>query len=1040
MKRTLALMALSTCLATGTDDLVAADQAGPKPPLPLSPAASVRHLRLPEGFRVELVASEPLVVEPSCIVFDERGRMFVSEIHGFNLEGEIDVAELNKSGKIDRTVRRIRWERVGGRIAEQARQGQFGTVKLLVDSDGDGRMDKAHVWADRLPPCYGMLPSRDGLVVVCAPDILFLADRDGDGRAEVRETLLTGFRREFIERGINNPRWGLDNWIYVGSGGDGGTIRGPRLKTPVKLGRTDFRIRPDGSAIEPVTGTVRTFGWGMNAIGDRFTTAGGTPVSANLPLPYRYLGRNPFVASPAVAYTASNYNRVFGISPPHPWRVVRGRDPNWVKFYGRRETSGGYFTSGCGTEIYQGRLFPREMVGQLFCCEPSNNVIHRSSLTLDGAVYRARRTASEARSEFLASTDPWFRPVNLRVGPDGAMYIVDMYREIVEDYSAIPRFLQQRYGLSGGRKLGRIWRLIPEKTRLRPKIDWQTASNRVLLEALRDENAWRRFTAQRMLIDRGGRTAAGGLAKMVRNGRSPAGRLHALYTLDGLGVLQPAEIIAALADSDPGMRIHALQLSEKVLPDNADTIRRVAQLATAPQPRVRLQVALTLGESQLASADSALLELARRFGHEQWMPAAVLSGARDRAGRLLASLLSGKTVGRGGRELIGPLAATLAAGRRASEWTAVLDAVAPHDVAVKTVCLKGLASGLADNTKKLEGVEPMWTALARLVADRSPPIRHLSIGLAARLGFGNRPAIRREMAQAMTLAQDVEVAIPDRIAAVRLLAFMSFDQAAATFGKLLDSGQPLTVQLAAVGAMNATVGRKPVLEMLKGWSRYTPRLRKDVLDAVMSREDRLPVLVDALENKTVAVAQMNASRRERLMAARDPKVASRARRLFAERPLEAELRARVARYQKALKGKRNLKQGREVFVRHCLACHRLKKEGHAVGPDLGSVVKKPDEALLLEFLNPSATIEPAYQSYTVVTSAGRIFTGTMAAESATSLTLRKEKGMTDTVLRKEIESVKASAVSLMPSNLYEKINPTEIADAIAYLRQALSQP
>ena len=134
MKRTLALMALSTCLATGTDDLVAADQAGPKPPLPLSPAASVRHLRLPEGFRIELVASEPLVVEPSCVVFDERGRMFVSEIHGFNLEGEIDVAELNKSGKIDRTVRRIRWERVGGRIAEQARQGQFGTVKLLVEA------------------------------------------------------------------------------------------------------------------------------------------------------------------------------------------------------------------------------------------------------------------------------------------------------------------------------------------------------------------------------------------------------------------------------------------------------------------------------------------------------------------------------------------------------------------------------------------------------------------------------------------------------------------------------------------------------------------------------------------------------------------------------------------------------------------------------------------------------------------------------------------------------------------------------------------
>ena len=270
-----------------------------------------------------------------------------------------------------------------------------------------------------------------------------------------------------------------------------------------------------------------------------------------------------------------------------------------------------------------------------------------------------------------------------------------------------------------------------------------------------------------------------------------------------------------------------------------------------------------------------------------------------------------------------------------------------------------------------------------------------------------------------------------------MLAFASFEQVARTFEKVLDPGQPLDLQLTAVAAMNSSNDRRAIEAMLAGWGRYTPRLRKDVLDAVMSREKQLPLLVGALERKTVAVAEMNASRREQLVASRNPKVSARARRLFAERPLETELRARVARYQKALVGKRDLKRGREVFARHCLACHRLKTEGHAVGPDLGGGSKKPDEAILLEFLNPSATIEPAFQSYTVVTTAGRIYTGTMAAESATSLTLRKEKGLTETVLRKEIESVKASAVSLMPSNLYEKIGPAEIADAIAYLRKVL---
>ena len=245
-------------------------------PLPLSPEESAAKIRLPDGFRIELVASEPVVEEPTCIAFDEFGRTFFCELHGFNVEGELDVAELNKTGKIDKSVRRIRWEREGGRIAEEAKELQYGTVKLLTDCDGDGRMDQARVWADRLPPCYGMLPVGGGLIVVCAPEIFFLVDRDGDGKAEVREVLFTGFRREFIERGINNPRWCVDNWIYVGSGGDGGTITGPKLKEPVELGRTDFRIKPNGSAIEPVTGVVRTFGLALNDIGDRFTAAGGT--------------------------------------------------------------------------------------------------------------------------------------------------------------------------------------------------------------------------------------------------------------------------------------------------------------------------------------------------------------------------------------------------------------------------------------------------------------------------------------------------------------------------------------------------------------------------------------------------------------------------------------------------------------------------------------------------------------------------------------------------------------------------------------------
>ena len=360
-------------------------------PQPLAPGESAKRIRLPEGFQINLVASEPVVKEPSGIAFDEHGRVFVCELHGYNIEGHIDTQELNKTGKLDKTVRRIRWEFKGGKIAEEAAKQQYGVVKLLADTDGDGVMDKAEVWADDIPPCYGIVAARGGIIVACAPHILFFADRDGDGKPDVRETLYTGFKVNTIERGINNPIWGLDGWIYVGSGSGGGTITGPKLKGQFELGGSDFRIRADGSAIEHVNGSVSTFGLTMNDVGDRFPSSGGNPARYALPLPRHYLARNPHVATPGSTQGAADYGNGYRISDPHPWRVKRGRDPAWVKFYGQRETNSNYFSGGCSTTFYGGRLFPDEYHGNLFYCEPSLNIVHRTVLTRDGAGYRARR-------------------------------------------------------------------------------------------------------------------------------------------------------------------------------------------------------------------------------------------------------------------------------------------------------------------------------------------------------------------------------------------------------------------------------------------------------------------------------------------------------------------------------------------------------------------------------------------------------------------------------------------------------------------------
>ena len=1004
-------------------------------PRPLSPAQSAAKMQLPAGFRIDVVASEPLVADPTCVAFDEFGRFFVCELHGYNLEGHLDVTELNKTGVLDTKVRRIRWERVGGKLAEEARENQFGTVKLLEDTDSDGRMDKAHVWADRIPTCYGIVAARGGLIVVCAPDILYLADRDGDGKAEIRETLYTGFRLELLERGTNNPRWGPDNWIYVGAGGGGGTITGSRLKKPVQIGDTDYRIKADGSAIEPVHGRVRTFGLAMDRFGNRFP-AHAQPALYALPLPHRYLKRNPHVASPRGNQHAASFARGYPVSSPHPWRVKRGEDPAWIKFYGREETDSGYFTGGCGNEIYMADLFPPMYRGNLFVCEPSLNIINRSILRRDGAGFLAHRAKGEQNSEFVASADQWFRPINIRVGPDGGMLIVDMYREIIEDYSAIPRFLQQQYGIIKGSDMGRIWRLVPESAPALKPVRLADFTTDQLVRATGDTNAWHRYTAQRMLIERGDRSAAPGLAQQVRrdHGNSAEARLHALYTLDGLGELEPAVVAHALDDPGYGVRMHALQLAERWLDANERLLTQVLSMTDDPDPRVRLQLAMSLGESADRRAVDALLTLTRERGDERWMSSAILSSVRETAGELLTALLSEDEITPGARSVLAPLAATVAARRDRERVSDVVNAVVHHGEDVQVECLQGLVSGLPRGADLTSESSDDWVGAIELVGSDSPRVRKLAIQLGVHLNLQS-PEIQAALEEAVRQALDEDATADQRQEAIALLAYAPYNVVAPVTAKLLDVRQPPALQTAAVQALAASQDPRVGAALLQEWKGFTPQVRKAALDAVFNRQDRLPALLDAIEDHMIRPEDLNDVQRRQLLKTQNAEIAARAGVLLDRPGADADLQRRIDRYQQALAQQRDTSLGKQVYAKNCMICHKIKDEGHEVGPALGSVINKPDEAILLDILDPSGHIESEYTSYVVVTEDGKILTGILASDSATSVTLLREKGEADTILRTEIESMTASDLSLMPSDVHKAISPQDAANVIAYLRE-----
>jgi len=989
---------------------LALDAQIPRPtdaPKPLPPAESAKLVRLPPGFRLELVASEPLVREPSGLCWDERGRLFVSELHGYNLEGQYDIEELNRTGQLDREVRRIQ---ANDRAKQAARAGTFGTIKLLSDTNGDGIMDRAEVFADRLPPVYGICPARGGIIAACAPDIVFVADRDGDGKAEVREALFTGFATGALERGINQPQWGLDDWIYVGKGHGGGKITGPHLAQPVQLPNTDFRIKADGSAIEPVTGSTHTFGHAFTEDGERFTATTSNPGLFVTPLPWHYLARNPDAAAPRTEQGAADYTRVFPAAPPHPWRTKRAEDPGFSKYYRDRygagdSDPGGWFTSGCGLLVYQDVALPPAFRGAYFMCEPAQNVIHRAVLERDGTMLRLRRAPGEEAAEFLASGDQWFHPIHLAHAPEGTIGIVDMYREIIEDYSAVPRYLQQQYGLTNGLNHGRIWRLTHRDAPSAPSADMSRLDDLALVQEVGSPHFWRRQTARRLLVERNAKTVAPALSQLARDTKETAPALNALYTLDALGALRVDDAMMALNHPSFAVRRHGLRFAERWLDTEPALLDRVLALANETEPSLLLQVALTLGESKDVRVLPALAALARAQGDIRWMPNAILSSLHQRGAAMLDELLQSPEKLGAAKPLLDPLCAAIGARRDERELAQALARVASvPDAELQRLCLRGLQSGLK-NARSVAITAGGFDTVNRLLGSDSDDVRGLAAALNKLFQAADPAARRAQLADARRNLGDVKLSPEVRLAAVSQLASSDDPDATTT--------------------------------LLSAWSGNTPKIREAILDAIFSRRDRLPALLQALEQKSVDPRALSAFQRVTLLEHDQAAIRERAARLLATSDGASDETFR--RFAVALAAPRDKAHGEKVFRDQCATCHQLNGTGFVVGPDLGAEFQRAEEAILKDILAPNETISAGYPTYLVETASGQALNGILASESATSITLRMPAGLEQVILRKDLARFESLAVSLMPESLATTLEPMDVADVIAFLRERGSQ-
>lgn len=1008
----LSIMLINSCESSvGTNVVMSGPKVDPSDLriLPTEPEKSLATFQLKDGFRIEQVAAEPLVVDPMAMYFDEYGRLFVVEMRYY--------PEIDTTGE------------------------KLGRIRLLEDTSGDGRFDKSTVFADQLRWPTAVICYNGGVFVADTPNLLYLKDTTGDGIADVHEVVMSGFGTEghpafFVQQMPNSFTWGLDNRIHGVTSGNGGRVRGDASSenSSVNLRGHDFSFDPRTLQVSKESGGLQ-HGMSFDDNGRKYVTRQSSHIE-QIMYEASYADRNPAYVMPSAHLDIADDGaaaEVYRISEEDPWRQLRTRwtvegllvrDENqnlqWQEPGGGRSVwqggvgydGGSYITSSSGITIYRGDAWPASYRGSSFIGEPNGNLVHRDSLypNPNGIGMRARRASDELKIDFLTSTDNWFRPVQFANAPDGTLYIADMYREVIDLPSGIPSAIQRHLDLRSGNDRGRIYRIVPEEFKQPERIDVANYSTSKLVETLEHPNGWHNDTAARLLYERQDSTSIPLLEKLLENSRIPLGRLRALYSLEGQQALNHSHILKSLRDSDSGVRKHAVRLSEHFFDEgrqnaaNRQLLDKLLQLSNDPDIEVRYQLAFSLGKIEHPKKIKALVNILQHNAEDSWIQASVLSSLAQGGVEMFKVVISDKTLRNsvGGAEFLQKLALMLGTQNEPQMVNKVISYV----------------SDFSEESSVFALISALGNGLHRVNSS---------------LNLKNTPELALIFQRAALVAQDGKQAEAERILAIQLINLTSMDEAVSILLPLLDPDEPQAINLAAIESLGRYKGTEIADKVLQKWPLFTPRVRRQVLTFLLARPERSKLLLEAIEDDAVASTELTSTQTRFLRSHSDSLIKQQARRI-----LEVSNSARqevINSYSSALELEGNPSSGLNIYRAKCSSCHRVGEEGYAIGPDLASLGSRKAK-LLVDIIDPNRDVSPSHLLHTVIANDGENLVGIVTSETTISITMQRNFGGEIELLRSNIAQIHTSEQSLMPDGLEVGLTHQEMADLLEFISRA----